>query len=95
MRCVFRPRGQLPARLAETLAAIVHVLDACGEDVEGAMRYAVGLDGDTDTVAAIAGGVLGCRATEVEIGWLYRVMAPDAAELDRLALGLREVRCAS
>jgi ADP-ribosylglycohydrolase len=79
----------------ETLAAIVHVLAACGEDVEGAMRYAVGLGGDTDTVAAITGGVLGCRTPEVKVGWLDRVMAPDAAELDRLALGLREVRRAS
>ena len=25
------------------------------------MRYAVGLGGDTDTVAAITGGILGCR----------------------------------
>jgi ADP-ribosylglycohydrolase/tetratricopeptide (TPR) repeat protein len=80
---------------AETLAAIVHVLAACGEDVEGAMRYAVGLGGDTDTVAAITGGILGCRTTEVKVGWLDRVMAPDAAELDRLAEGLREVRRAA
>jgi ADP-ribosylglycohydrolase len=80
---------------ADTLAAIVHVLDACGEDVEGAMRYAVGLGGDTDTVAAIIGGILGCRTAEVEIEWLDRVMAPDAAELDRLAEDLREVRRAS
>jgi ADP-ribosylglycohydrolase len=80
---------------AETVAAIAHVLVVCGEDVDGAMRYAVGLGGDTDTVAAIIGGILGCRTAEVEIGWLDRVMAPDAAELARLAEGLREVRRAS
>jgi ADP-ribosylglycohydrolase len=77
---------------AETLAAVVHVLAACEEDVDGAMRYAVGLGGDTDTVAAISGGILGCRTTDVETGWIDRVMAPDSAELDRLAEGLRKVR---
>jgi ADP-ribosylglycohydrolase len=80
---------------AETLTAVVHVLSACGEDVDEAMRYAVGLGGDTDTVAAITGGILGCRTAEVAIGWLDRVMAPDAAELGRLAEGLREVRRAA
>jgi ADP-ribosylglycohydrolase/tetratricopeptide (TPR) repeat protein len=79
----------------ETLAAVVHVLAVCGEDVDKAMRYAVGLGGDTDTVAAITGGILGCRTTEVAIGWLDRVVAPEAAELDRLAEGLREVRRAA
>jgi ADP-ribosylglycohydrolase len=80
---------------AETLATIVHVLVVHGEDVDGAMQYAVGLGGDTDTVAAIVGGILGCRTAEVEIGWLDRVMAPAAAELDRLAESLREVRRAA
>ena len=32
---------------------------------------------------------------EVEIGWLDRVILPDAAELDRLAGGLREMRRAA
>jgi ADP-ribosylglycohydrolase len=59
------------------------------------MRYAVGLGGDTDTVAAITGGVLGCRSAEVRIGWLERVILPDAAALDRLAGGLREMRRAA
>src|SRR5262249_9372444 len=80
---------------AETLAAVVHVLTACGEDVGGAMRSGVGLGGDTDTVAAITGGILGCRTTAIETGWLDRVMAPDSAELDRLAEGLRGVRRAA
>jgi ADP-ribosylglycohydrolase len=59
------------------------------------MRYAVGLGGDTDTVAAITGGILGCRSAEATIGWLDRVILPDADALDRLAGGLREVRRAS
>ena len=80
---------------AETLAAVLHVLATCGDDVDVAMRYAVGLGGDTDTVAAITGGILGCRSAEVRIGWLDRVILPDAAALDRLAGGLHEVRRAS
>jgi ADP-ribosylglycohydrolase len=79
----------------DTLTAVVHVLATCGEDADGAMRYAVGLGGDTDTVAAITGGILGCRDTKMEIGWLGRVTVPDAAELARLAEGLREVRRAA
>ncbi|HXZ73199.1 MAG TPA: ADP-ribosylglycohydrolase family protein, partial [Streptosporangiaceae bacterium] len=77
---------------AETLAAVLHVLATCGDDVNWAMRYAVGLGGDTDTVAAITGGILGCRSAEVRIGWLDRVILPDAEALDRLAGGLHEMR---
>jgi ADP-ribosyl-[dinitrogen reductase] hydrolase len=59
------------------------------------MRYAVSLGGDTDTVAAITGGILGCRSADVTIGWLDHVMLQPAAELDRLAIGLRELRRAA
>ena len=61
----------------------------------GRCGYAVSLGGDTDTVAAITGGILGCRSAKVRIGWLDRVILPDAAALDRLADGLHEVRRAS
>jgi ADP-ribosylglycohydrolase len=92
----WRPGAEgVPLRAAETLAAVLHVLATCGDDVDGAMRYAVGLGGDTDTVAAITGGILGCRSAEARIGWLDRVILPDADALDRLAGGLREVRRAS
>ena len=57
--------GGVTLDAADTLAAVVHVLATCGEDPDGAMRYAVGLGGDTDTVAAITGGILGCRTR----GW--------------------------
>jgi ADP-ribosylglycohydrolase len=80
---------------AETLDAILHVLATCGDDADGAMRYAVGLGGDTDTVAAITGGILGCRSAEAGIGWLDRVVLPDAASLDQLAAGLYQIRRAS
>jgi ADP-ribosylglycohydrolase len=56
------------------------------------MRYAVGLGGDTDTVAAITGGILGCRNAHRDVGWLGQVRVPDADELGRLAAELREVR---
>jgi len=45
--------GGVTLDAVDTLAAVVHVLAACGENVDTAMRYAVGLGGDTDTVAAI------------------------------------------
>lgn len=58
--------GRSAAGGAETLAAVLHVLATCGDDVDGAMRYAIGLGGDTDTVAAITGGILGCRSAKGE-----------------------------
>jgi ADP-ribosylglycohydrolase/tetratricopeptide (TPR) repeat protein len=92
----WRPGAQGVAMgAAETLAAVVHVLAVCGQDAEAAMRYAVGLGGDTDTVAAITGGILGCQNARGDVGWLGQVMVPDADELGRLAAGLREVRRAA
>jgi ADP-ribosylglycohydrolase len=87
--------GGVTLDAADTLVAVVHVLATCGEDADEAMRYAVGLGGDTDTVAAITGGILGCRDVGVEIEWLDRAKVPDASELDRLAEGLREMRRAA
>ncbi len=80
---------------AGTLAAVVHVLAVCGDDIEKSIQYAVSLGGDTDTVAAITGGILGCRTAEVTISWLDHVVLPNAAELDLLSSGLREVRRAA
>jgi ADP-ribosylglycohydrolase len=95
-RATWRPGAEgVPLGAVETLAAVLHVLATCGDDVDGAMRYAVGLGGDTDTVAAITGGILGCRSVEVGIGWLDRVILPDADALDQIAGGLHEVRRAS
>ncbi len=92
----WRPGAEgVPLDAAETLAAVLHVLATCGDDVDGAMRYAVGLGGDTDTVAAITGGILGCRNGRGGDRMARPVILPDAAELDRLAEGLREVRRAA
>jgi ADP-ribosyl-[dinitrogen reductase] hydrolase len=61
--------------------------------VADAMRYAVSLGGDTDTVAAIVGGILGCRIDgDVDIPWLPRVRLPDDAELDALSRALSSLR---
>jgi ADP-ribosylglycohydrolase/tetratricopeptide (TPR) repeat protein len=87
--------GGVPLDAAGTLAAVMHVLAMCGDDAEGAIRYAVSLGGDTDTVAAITGGILGCRSADAAVSWLDHVILPDSAELDRLSSGLREVRRAA
>lgn len=55
----------------ETVAAIVHVLRTA-PDVASALPYAVSLGGDTGTVAALVGGILGARAPEqvADLSWL-------------------------
>jgi ADP-ribosyl-[dinitrogen reductase] hydrolase len=59
-----------------------------------AMKHAVALGGDTDTVAAIVGGLLGCQTenAEAEISWLPRVALPDAELIEATATGLRDLR---
>jgi ADP-ribosyl-[dinitrogen reductase] hydrolase len=58
------------------------------------MKEAVALGGDTDTAAAIVGGVLGCQREDVEseIPWLSDVRLPRADELEATATGLYELR---
>ena len=82
----------VPLDAADTLAALLRILATCGNDPDRAMRYAVSLGGDTDTVSAITGGILGCRNGHPMIGWLGQIVLPDAKELDELADGLRELR---
>jgi len=72
-----------------TLDAIVHVLAHHREGAE-AMRAAVRLGGDTDTVAALVGGLLGPGGGEIP--WLDEVLLPDGERLDRLAEGLAALR---
>ncbi|MGP3965088.1 ADP-ribosylglycohydrolase family protein [Nonomuraea sp. 3N208] len=76
----------------DTLGAILHVLHLHDEPVE-AMRYAVSLGGDTDTVAAIIGGILSCRQDSADIPWAPQVALP--AGLDALAEGLWAMRRAA
>jgi ADP-ribosylglycohydrolase len=59
-----------------------------------AMKHAVSLGGDTDTVAAIVGGMLGCQLEDVEreIPWLSRVTLPEVELIEAVAIGLDGLR---
>ncbi len=76
----------------DTVAAVLHVLHTMRDtaDPAEAMRRAVMLGGDTDTVAAIVGGLLGGLPDTLTIPWSSDVEIP--ASLDELATGLWEIR---
>jgi ADP-ribosyl-[dinitrogen reductase] hydrolase len=80
----------------DALAAVIHVLVHAEREslsFADALRYAVSLGGDTDTVAAIVGGILGSRLEDVAgIPWLSRVQLPDSVELDALSMALSSLR---
>jgi ADP-ribosylglycohydrolase len=61
-----------------------------------AILAGVRLGGDTDTVAALVGGLLGCRrpSTEVraELPWIEQVDLPQADVLERVGRGLTHLR---
>jgi ADP-ribosyl-[dinitrogen reductase] hydrolase len=76
-----------------TVATVLHVLrEATGP--ANAMKHAVGLGGDTDTAAAIVGGILGCRSETVEreIPWLPKVALPEPESIEAAATGLYRLR---
>jgi ADP-ribosyl-[dinitrogen reductase] hydrolase len=52
------------------------------------------LGGDTDTTAAIVGGILGCQLQDVtaDIPWLPRVLLPESALIEATATGLQDLR---
>jgi ADP-ribosylglycohydrolase len=77
----------------ETAAAVVHVIrEAPG--LAAALPYAVSLGGDTDTVAALAGGVLGALDPEgvAALGWLGLVDLGEYPGLEDLAARLAALR---
>jgi ADP-ribosyl-[dinitrogen reductase] hydrolase len=83
----------MPVDAVTTVANVLHVLrDAPSLAV--AMKHAVALGGDTDTAAAIVGGLLGCRSEDVEaeIPWLPKVALPDSALIEATATGLHHLR---
>jgi ADP-ribosyl-[dinitrogen reductase] hydrolase len=87
------PEAGMPPDAVSTLASVVYVLrEATGLAV--AMKDAVALGGDTDTAAAIVGGILGCQREDIEsaIPWLSSVRLPKADELEATAVGLYELR---
>jgi ADP-ribosyl-[dinitrogen reductase] hydrolase len=75
------------------VASVLHVLREA-RDLATAMKRAVALGGDTDTTAAIVGGILGCQLEDAEsqIPWLSNVGMPDARLIEATAAGLYELR---
>jgi ADP-ribosyl-[dinitrogen reductase] hydrolase len=83
----------MPLDAVATLASVLHVLrEPTG--LANAMKYAVALGGDTDTTAAIVGGILGCRFEDVDhaIPWLSKVVLPRAEVVEATAAGLWGLR---
>jgi ADP-ribosyl-[dinitrogen reductase] hydrolase len=76
-----------------TMANVLHALQEA-TSLANAMKHAVGLGGDTDTAAAIVGGILGCRAETVEreIPWLSKVALPEEKSIEAAATGLYRLR---
>jgi ADP-ribosylglycohydrolase len=76
-----------------TVATVMQVLRE-SEGLATARKHAVSLGGDTDTVAAIVGGLLGCQSEDVEreIPWLSRVTLPEPELIEAVAAGLDRLR---
>ena len=79
-----------------TVATVLYVLGEA-RSLASAMKHAVAIGGDTDTTAAIVGGILGCQLEDVEgqIPWISRVGMPDARLIEAAAAGLYELRRSS
>jgi ADP-ribosylglycohydrolase len=79
----------------ETVGAVLHCV-ATAQSLGSAMLTAVALGGDTDTVAALVGGILGCGRTpdeiRAELAWSKNVLLPPADTVQSLADGLAELR---
>jgi ADP-ribosylglycohydrolase len=75
------------------VASVLHVLREA-KGLATAMKHAVALGGDTDTTAAIVGGILGCQLEDVgsQISWLSGVGMPDARLIEATAAGLYRLR---
>jgi ADP-ribosyl-[dinitrogen reductase] hydrolase len=76
-----------------TMAIVLHVLlHATG--LASAMKQAVSSGGDTDTAAAIVGGILGSQAGDVEgeIPWLSNVVLPESEMVEATAADLYALR---
>lgn len=76
-----------------TVASVMLVLREC-RGLAAAMKHAVSLGGDTDTAAAIVGGILGPQAEDVEdeIPWLSSVILPEPEIVEATATGLCGLR---
>jgi ADP-ribosyl-[dinitrogen reductase] hydrolase len=88
-----RPAAGTELDAVTTIATVLHVLREA-TSLANAMKHAVGLGGDTDTAAAIVGGILGCRSETVEheIPWLSKVALPKLESIEAAATGLYRIR---
>ena len=85
------PPGGTTLDAAPTAAAVTHVIQA-STGAADAMTSAVLLGGDTDTVAAIVGGILGGTSGQDAPHWWSRVAFPEDPEVDGLAARLAALR---
>ena len=80
------------------MTAALYCCQTADGDLVAALRLAVSLGGDTDTVAALVGGLLGCRLAPAEVWaqltWLDRVSLPPPDALSRLGGALAGIRLA-
>jgi ADP-ribosyl-[dinitrogen reductase] hydrolase len=86
-------KGGVTVDAVGTMATVLRVLrQATG--LAFAMKQAVARGGDTDTAAAIVGGILGCQTRDVEdeIPWLSSVVLPRAETVEATAAGLYRLR---
>jgi ADP-ribosyl-[dinitrogen reductase] hydrolase len=87
------PKRNVSLDAVATMAIVLHVLrQATG--LGSAMKQAVALGGDTDTAAAIVGGILGPQAGDLEgeIAWLSSVVLPESEMVEATAAGLCALR---
>jgi ADP-ribosyl-[dinitrogen reductase] hydrolase len=76
-----------------TVASVLYVSREA-TSLATAMKDAVALGGDTDTAAALVGGILGCQSKDVtaDIPWLPGVLLPESALIEATVTGLHDLR---
>jgi ADP-ribosyl-[dinitrogen reductase] hydrolase len=86
-------KGGMILDAVATTATVLRVLRQT-TGLASAMKQAVALGGDTDTAAAIVGGILGSQARDVEgeIPWLSSVLLPKVQTVKATAAGLCRLR---
>jgi len=92
--CWHVPSGGVTLDSVMTVAAVVHILATSAADVTAAVEKAISLGGDTDTTAAIVGGILGSRSEDAaeSIPWLQTLNFPDGYDLEIIARQLSAIR---
>ena len=85
--------AEMAADAISTIVSVRYVLREA-TNLATAMKQAVALGGDTDTAAALVGGILGCQLQDVmgDIPWLPRVLVPESALIEATVTGLHELR---